>query len=40
MKRDVPQLSPEPAGPAGAFNKSKQGHKVGAEKNRPGDEPL
>lgn len=40
MKRDVPRWSSEPAGPAGAFNKIKQGHKVGAEKNRPGDEPL
>lgn len=40
MKRDVPLWSSEPVRPAGAFNKSKQGHKVGAEKNRPGEEPL
>ncbi|KAL1253974.1 hypothetical protein QQF64_016203 [Cirrhinus molitorella] len=39
MKRDVPLWSSKLVGPAGAFNKSKQGHKVGAEKNRPGDEP-
>lgn len=40
MKRDVPLWSSEPVRPAGALNKSKQGHKVGAVKNRPGDEPL
>lgn len=40
MKRDVSLWSSKPVRPAGTFNKSKQGHKVGAEKNGPGDEPL